>query len=74
MGIGLAKYNVKFGEHKLAQDLDILRLKREKIAVFLVGNFKNNGWAETPAAKSVEVRKIIDGINNKTVISSDFSV
>lgn len=50
LAIGLASFNMKFGEHKLAQDMDILRINGGSVAYELVWNADKNGWGKTPAA------------------------
>lgn len=55
LAVDLAKYNFDFGEHELAQNLDVLNLKEGKVALCLGINSDKNGWGMTEAAQQLEV-------------------
>lgn len=58
---GLAKWNREFGGHKLAQDLDVLKLGDGKVANWLAFCSDVNGWGRTKASQKLEILKLCDG-------------
>lgn len=58
LAVGLARYNVDFGTHPLAQEIEILELRNGLVARELAWSSYRNGWAKTDVAQNLEVLKL----------------
>lgn len=61
LAVGLAKHNLKFGNHFLAEDYDILALGDGEVACNLVINSRYNNWGEKNIAQKLEVLRLRNG-------------
>lgn len=61
LAVGLAMFNRDFGNHKLAQDLEVLSLNGGDVALELAVGSGESNWGRTDVAQNLDVLSFCDG-------------